>query len=92
MKKTTRVITILMFIFLYLPMVVMIVASFNTSKDITSFEGFTLQQYVRLFQDRSLPVTPAAAGMEEAVFILFSFSSLSQHTDKMSQMYTQGLK
>ena len=54
MKKTTRVITILMFIFLYLPMVVMIVASFNTSKDITSFEGFTLQQYVRLFQDDTL--------------------------------------
>ena len=54
MKKTNRLLTILMFMFLYLPMVVLIVASFNTGKDITDFEGFTLQQYVRLFQDKTL--------------------------------------
>ena len=54
MKKANRLITILIFIFLYIPMVVLIVASFNTGKDITDFDGFTFQQYVRLFQDRSL--------------------------------------
>ena len=54
MKKTNRLITILMFIFLYLPMVVLVVASFNTGKNITRFEGFTLQQYVRLFRDDKL--------------------------------------
>jgi len=54
MKKTNRILTILMFIFLYAPMAVLIVASFNTGKDITDFEGFTLQQYVRLFQDDDL--------------------------------------
>ena len=54
MKKTNRLITILMFIFLYLPMAVLVVASFNTGKNITQFEGFTLQQYVRLFQDNKL--------------------------------------
>ena len=54
MKKANRVLTVLMFIFLYLPMAVLIVASFNTGKDITHFEGFTLQQYVRLFQDDTL--------------------------------------
>ena len=54
MKKTNRLLTILMFMFLYLPMAVLIVASFNTGKDITDFEGFTLQQYVRLFQDDTL--------------------------------------
>ncbi len=54
MKKTNRLLTILMFCFLYLPMVVLIVASFNTGKDITEFEGFTFQQYVRLFQDDTL--------------------------------------
>ena len=54
MKKTNRILTIVMFMFLYLPMAVLIVASFNTGKDITDFEGFTLQQYVRLFQDRTL--------------------------------------
>ena len=54
MKKVNRLLTVLMFMFLYLPMVVLIVASFNTGKDITDFEGFTLQQYVRLFQDDTL--------------------------------------
>ena len=46
--------TVLIFVFLYIPMVVLIVASFNTGKDITDFSGFTLKQYARLFQDRSL--------------------------------------
>ncbi len=54
MRKTNRFITILMFIFLYLPMAVLVVASFNTGKNITQFEGFTFQQYVRLFQDDKL--------------------------------------
>jgi len=54
MKRVNRVFTVLIFIFLYIPMVVLIVASFNTGKDITQFESFTLRQYVRLFQDRSL--------------------------------------
>jgi len=54
MKKTNRLITIVMFMFLYLPMAVLVVASFNTGKNITQFEGFTLQQYVRLFQDDKL--------------------------------------
>ena len=54
MRRANRIITILIFIFLYIPMAVLIVASFNTGKDITSFDGFTLRQYERLFQDRSL--------------------------------------
>ena len=54
MKKTNRIITILIFIFLYIPMAVLIAASFNTSKDITHFEGFTLQQYAALLKDEDL--------------------------------------
>ena len=54
MKRANRILTILIFIFLYVPMAVLIVASFNTGKDVTQFEGFTLQQYARLFQDRTL--------------------------------------
>ncbi len=54
MKKTNRILTILMFIFLYIPMMVLIVASFNTGKDITRFEGFTLMRYAELFQDDHL--------------------------------------
>ena len=54
MKRANKFLTILMFVFLYIPMVVLIVGSFNTGKNLTQFEGFTLQQYVRLFQDDKL--------------------------------------
>ena len=54
MKRANKIITILIFILLYIPMAVLVVASFNTGKDITQFSGFTLRQYQRLFQDRTL--------------------------------------
>ena len=54
MKRTNRIITVLIFIFLYIPMAVLVVASFNTGKNITRFDGFTFQQYVKLFKDDSL--------------------------------------
>ena len=54
MRRANRFITILIFIFLYIPMAVLVVASFNTGKNITHFDGFTLQQYVKLFKDDGL--------------------------------------
>ena len=54
MKRLNKIYTVLIFMFLYLPMLVLIVASFNTGKDITDFEGFTFRQYSALFRDRTL--------------------------------------
>ena len=54
MKRANKILTILMFVFLYIPMAVLIVASFNTGKDITNFEGFTFNQYAELFRDKDL--------------------------------------
>jgi len=54
MKKANRFLTVLIFIFLYIPMAVLIVASFNTGKDITHFEGFTLARYAELLHDEHL--------------------------------------
>ena len=54
MKHANRALTVLIFIFLYIPMAVLIVASFNTGKDITRFDGFTFNQYLELFKDDSL--------------------------------------
>ena len=54
MKRVNRTITILVFIFLYIPMIVLAVASFNTGTDIASFKGFTLRQYANLFRDGTL--------------------------------------
>ncbi|MBR7178534.1 MAG: extracellular solute-binding protein [Oscillospiraceae bacterium] len=54
MKHANRVLTVLIFVFLYIPMAVLIVASFNTGKDITNFDGFTFGQYLELFKDQKL--------------------------------------
>ena len=54
MKKANRLITVLIFLFLYVPMLVLIAGSFNTGKSLSSFEGFTLQQYAELFKDEDL--------------------------------------
>ena len=54
MKHANRALTVLIFVFLYIPMAVLIVASFNTGKDITHFDGFTFNQYLELFKDDNL--------------------------------------
>ena len=54
MKKANRIFTILIFIFLYAPMLVLIVGSFNEGKSLSRFDGFTLNQYAELFRDRDL--------------------------------------
>ena len=54
MKKANRVLTVLVFIFLYIPMAVLVISSFNTGKDITQFQGFTFGRYAELFRDHDL--------------------------------------
>ena len=54
MKKTNRLFTILMFIFLYMPMAVLIVGSFNEGNSLARFDGFTFEQYGELFRDSDL--------------------------------------
>ncbi len=54
MKKTNRVLTILIFAFLYVPILLLVAASFNTGKNLSLFEGFTLRQYGELFKDEDL--------------------------------------
>ena len=54
MKKFSRVFTVLVFIFLYLPMIVLAVASFNSGNDIAVFKGFTFGNYAALFRDGTL--------------------------------------
>ena len=54
MKKTNRIITVLIFVFLYAPMLVLIVGSFNEGKSLARFDGFTFEQYAELFRDQDL--------------------------------------
>ena len=54
MKKANKILTILMFVFLYAPMAVLIVGSFNEGKSLARFDGFTFEQYAELFRDSDL--------------------------------------
>ena len=51
MRKFSKVFTVLVFCFLYLPMLVLGAASFNRGNDPQVFKGFTLGNYAALFQD-----------------------------------------
>ncbi len=54
MKRSNRIFTFLVFLFLYIPMIVLVAASFNQGTDLAVFKGFTLDQYGELFRDDSL--------------------------------------
>ncbi len=57
MKKPSilnRILMALVFLFLYAPIFVLIVFSFNDSKSRTVWKGFTFDWYVQLFQDSSI--------------------------------------
>lgn len=51
MKKISKIYMSLLLLFLYLPIIVLIVFSFNTTKSRSVFEGFTLDWYVKLFHN-----------------------------------------
>lgn len=54
MKQFNKGFTVLVFIFLYIPMFVLLIASFNQGTDIATWKGFTFSQYGELFRDDSL--------------------------------------
>ncbi|MHC1695501.1 MAG: ABC transporter permease [Eubacteriales bacterium] len=51
MKIVTKIYTALVYLFLYIPIIVLIVFSFNATKTRTVWAGFTLDWYVKLFSD-----------------------------------------
>lgn len=54
MRKASKVLTVLVFIFLYVPIIILAIASFNSGADIALFKGFTFSRYAELFRDSSL--------------------------------------
>lgn len=52
MKKLSKIYLALIFLFLYAPIFVLIVFSFNTTKSRTVFDGFTFDWYIKLFNNR----------------------------------------
>ena len=54
MKRFNKVFTVIVLIFLYIPMIVLAVGSFNSGMDIAVFKGFTFNNYKELFNDSVL--------------------------------------
>lgn len=54
MKRFNKIFTVIVLFFLYVPMIVLAVASFNSGMDIAVFEGFTFENYGELFRDSVL--------------------------------------
>ena len=51
MRRLGRVWTAIVLIFLYAPMIVLFVGSFNDGRDLSDFEGFTFDNYLDFFAD-----------------------------------------
>lgn len=51
MKKSSKLYTALIFVFLYLPIAVLVLYSFNASNSTSNFDGFSLRWYKELFSD-----------------------------------------
>lgn len=54
LKRLSKLVTVLVFVFLYAPMLILVVGSFNSGSDLAVFKGFTFSQYGELFRDGSL--------------------------------------
>ena len=54
MRKFNRVFTVIIFVILYLPMVLLIAASFEEGKTLGVFTGFTFSNYTELFKSSTL--------------------------------------
>lgn len=100
MKKERRLfgksLMILITIFFYLPIVFMIVFSFNSSKSLTSFTGFSLEWYRRMLNNtsmmESLYVTIAVAIIATIVSTIFGTISaigLSKSRKIVKDLVTQ---
>lgn len=54
MKHFNKIFTVIVLFFLYVPMIVLAVGSFNSGMDIAVFKGFTFDNYKELFRDSVL--------------------------------------
>lgn len=54
MKRLGRIWTVIVYLFLYAPMFILFIGSFNDGKDLSEFEGFTLGNYADLFRNSHL--------------------------------------
>ena len=51
MKRTSKIYTVLVMLFLFAPIAILLLFSFNESKSLSVFSGFSLKWYQELFRD-----------------------------------------
>ena len=51
MKRAAKIYSALIFVFLFAPIVILLVFSFNDAKSLSVFSGFSLRWYHELFRD-----------------------------------------
>lgn len=71
-KKLKTFFIVLTLLFLYLPIIVLVIYSFNTSKLNITFDGFTLRWYKELFENRSL-----LEAFKNTLFVAFTSTAVS---------------
>ncbi len=72
MKITSRIYTTLIFIFLFAPIAVLLVFSFNEAKSLSVFSGFSLKWYRELFSDRN-----TLESVKNTLILAFSATAIS---------------
>ena len=89
MKTFNRVFTVIVFLFLYIPMIVLAVASFNAGTDIAVWKGFTFAQYGALFRDGVLLYSQPGALPGEALEDLIAQASALDMAEVKAEMATR---
>lgn len=53
MKTVSKIFTVIIFVFLFAPIAILLVFSFNEAKSLSVFSGFSLKWYLELFRDEA---------------------------------------
>lgn len=72
MKISSKIYTTLIFVFLFAPIVVLLVFSFNDAKSLSVFSGFSLKWYRELFSDRN-----TLESVKNTLILAFSATAIS---------------
>jgi len=72
LKGTLNLHGVVMYFFLYAPIVVLVIYSFNSSRLVSVWEGFTFDWYVRLFQDEAM-----GKALQNSLIVALSSTAIS---------------
>ncbi len=72
MKLSSKIYTLILFVFMFAPIAVMLVYSFNEAKSLSVYSGFSLRWYRELFSDRN-----TMQAIKNSLILAFSATAIS---------------